>query len=69
MVLGSWVGDPEKVLGFRSIFIFPARKQEVVNQSGIRGIDHLTRRRTRGAGMVKSWEDKRDDGRIPDTFT
>ena len=35
----------------------------------IRGMDHLTRWRTQGAGIVKGWEDKRDHGRIPDTFT
>ena len=33
------------------------------------GVDHLTRRRTQGAGIFKGREDKRDRGRIPDTFT
>ena len=32
------------------------------------GIDHLTRRRTQGACIVKDWEDKRDRWHIPDTF-
>ena len=32
-----------------------------------RGIDHLTWRRTEGAGIFKGWEDKRDRLRIPDT--
>ena len=31
--------------------------------------EHLTRRRTQGAGIVKGWDDKRDRGRISDTFT
>ena len=26
---------------------------------GVRGIDHLTRRRTQGAGIVKGWERKK----------
>ena len=34
-----------------------------------RGIDHLTRRRAQGPGILKNWEYKRDGGRIPDTFT
>ena len=33
------------------------------------GIDHLMRRRTQGAYIVKGWEDKQDQGCIPDTFT
>ena len=59
----------EKVVGFSSASLFPARRREAVTQDGIRGIDHSTRRRTQGAGIVKGWEDKRDRGRIPDTFT
>ena len=36
---------------------------------GTNEIDHMTRRRTQGAGIVKSREDKRDRERLPDTFT
>ena len=50
----------EKVLGFSSASLFAARKREA---------DHLTWRRTQGAGVVKGWHDNRDHGRIPDTFT
>ena len=32
------------------------------------GIYYPTLKRTRGAGIVKSWENKRDRGNIPDTF-
>ena len=32
-------------------------------------IDHHTQRITQGTDIVKSVEDKRDRGRIPDTFT
>ena len=35
----------------------------------IKGIDHLTRRRTQGVGIVKGWDDMRDRGSIPDTLT
>ena len=59
----------EEVLNFSSASLFPARKREPVIQGGTRGIDPLTRRRTQGDGIVKGWEDKRDRGRIPDTFT
>ena len=58
------VGE-EKVVGFSSASLFPARKLETVTQGGTKGIDHLTRRRTQGVGIVKGWE----DGHIPDTFT
>ena len=34
-----------------------------------RGMYHLMWRRTQGAGIIKGWEDKRDGGYIPDTFT
>ena len=33
------------------------------------GINHPTRKITGGPGIVKSWDDKRDRGKIPDTFT
>ena len=59
----------EKVMGFCSASLFPARKREAVTQGGTRRIDHLTGRKTQGAGIAKGWEDKRDRGRIPDTFT
>ena len=59
----------EKVVGFSSVTLFPARKLEAVIQGGTRGIGHPTRRKTQGDGIVKGWEDKRDLGRIPDTFT
>ena len=45
----------EKVVGFSSVFLFPTRKQEAVTQGKTRGIEHLMRRITQGAGMVKSW--------------
>ena len=57
----------EKVVGFSSAFLFPARKWEAVTQSGTRGRDYLARR-TQGASIVKGLEDKQDRGRIPDTF-
>ena len=59
----------EKVVGFSSASLFPTRKWESVTQGGTRGIDHLMRRRIRGAGIVKGWEDKWDRVCIPDTFT
>ena len=55
----------EKVEGFSSV----SRKREAVIQIGTRRIDHPTRRRTQGSGMVKGWEDKQDYGPILDTFT
>ena len=58
----------EKVVGLSSASLFPTRKWEAANQGGTRVIDHLTWRRTQGAGIVKGWEDKRERGRIPDTF-
>ena len=58
----------EKMEGFSSASLFPARKQEAVTHGGTRNIDHLTRRRNKGAGIVKGWEDNRGRGRIPDTF-
>ena len=56
-------------MGFSSAFLFLERKREAITQGGIRGIDHLTRRRTQEASIVKGWEDKQDHERIPDTFT
>ena len=40
----------ENVVGFSSASLFPARKPEAVTQ----GINHLMRRRTQGASIVKS---------------
>ena len=60
------------MVGFSSASLFPSRKREAVTKGGTRGIDHPTRRKTKGAGIVKvvkGWEDKRESGRIPDTFT
>ena len=62
----------EKEVGFSSASIFPVRKREAVTQGETiepRGIDHLTQRTAQGAGIVKGWEDKRDRGLTPDTFT
>ena len=53
------------MVGFSSASTFLARKWEAVTQGGTRGIDHLTQ----GVGTVKGWEDERDRGRFPDTFT
>ena len=58
-----------KVVGSSSASLFTARKKEAVTQGGTRGIDHPTRKRTQGVGIVKGWEDNRDRGGIPDTFT
>ena len=58
-----------KVVGFSSAALFPAKKWEAVTQGRNRGIDHPTQRRTQGADIIKRWEDKRDRGRIPNTFT
>ena len=58
----------DKVVSFSSTILFLARKWEAVTQGGTRGIDP-TWRKTKGAGIVKGWEDKRDRGRIPDVFT
>ena len=42
--------------------------QNSVTQDGTMGKGHPTQRRTQGAGIVRGWEDKRNRGRIPDTF-
>ena len=59
------------MVGFSSASLFPTRKWEAVTQGGTikPEEDHLPRKRTQGAGIVKGWDDKRDRGRIPDTFT
>ena len=59
----------EKLVSFSSASLFPVRKWEAITQGGTRGIDHPMQRKTGGAAIVKSWEDKRDRGHIPDTFT
>ena len=53
----------EKVVNFNSA------QREAGSQDRTRGIVHLTRRRTPGAGIVKGWEDKRDWWLISNTFT
>ena len=58
----------ERVLGFSLTSLFPTRKRKAVTQGGRKGIDQLMQR-TQGAGIVKGWEDKQDQGCIPDTFT
>ena len=58
----------EKVLDFSSVSLFPARKRKTVTQGGTRGIDHSTRRKIQGAGIVKSWENKRYRGHISYTL-
>ena len=59
----------EKVVSYSSVSLFLARKMEAVTQDRTRGIEHPTRRKTQGANIVKSWENKRDRGSISDTFT
>ena len=44
------------MVGFSSGFLFLVRKREAVTQIGTGGIDHLTLKRTQGAGIVKGWE-------------
>ena len=47
----------------------PLKETEGSYQGGNRRtIDHPTRRITKGAGIIKGCEDKRDRGSIPDTF-
>ena len=46
----------EKVVGFSLASLFLAKKGEAVTQGRTKGIDHQTRRRTQGAGIVKGWE-------------
>ena len=58
----------KKVVGFSSASL-PAKKQEAVTQGGTRGTYQPTQRKTQEAGIVKGWENKRDRGRILDTFT
>ena len=45
----------EKVVGFSSASLFPAKKREAVIQGGTNRIDPG---KTQGAGFVKGWEDK-----------
>ena len=47
----------EKVVGFSSVSLYPARKREAVTQGGTREIDHPMRRKTQRAGIAKGWED------------
>ena len=59
----------EKVAGFKTASLFPARKREAVTEGGTGGTDHPTWRKTQGASIVKGWEEKRDSGCISNTFT
>ena len=59
----------EKVVGFSSGSLFPARKREAVTQGVIGEIDYPTWRRTQGAVILKGWKGKWVHGRIVDTFT
>ena len=61
--------NKEKVVGFSIASLFQARKLGTVNQGETREIDHRTWRRPHGAEIIKAWEDMRDQGSIPDTFT
>ena len=53
------------MVGFSSASIFSVRKQELVTQGGTRGIDHLTRRRTQGAGVSKAGRISETAGEFP----
>ena len=49
----AWVSGEEerqKVVSFSSVFLLPARKWEAVTQGGI---DHPTRRKPQGCGILK----------------
>ena len=58
-----------RVVGFSSVYLFPARKREAVTQGRTREIDHPPQKRTQGTDTVKGWKEKRDRGHIPDKFT
>ena len=50
----------EKVVGFSSTFLFPARKRGGSHPGWNhlnRVVDHLTRRKIQGAGIVKGWKE------------
>ena len=57
------------MVGFSSASPFPRKKLKVVTQGKTTGIDHPMWRGIQGVGIVKDWEDKRDHGSIPETFT
>ena len=48
---------------------YSSQGRKAVIQGRTIGIDHPTRGRTEGVGIVKGWEDKGDRGRIADTLT
>ena len=56
-------------MGFSSASLFSARKREAVTKVEAIRIDYPTRRITQGTSNVKGWVEKRDHGRIPNTFT
>ena len=43
----------EKMVGFRSTFLFPVRKREAVTQGRTRRIGHPTLKKSQGANIVK----------------
>ena len=57
------------MVGISKASLFPSRKREAATEGGAKGINYPTWRITQGADIVKGWEDKRDSGRISDTFT
>ena len=61
----------EKGVDFSSASLFPAKKWEAVNQVETMeiGMDHLTQMKTQKEGIIKSLEDKRECGCLPDIFT
>ena len=70
-VLYTW-GDQEKKgkhgevrvkIKWWILALFPARKREAVTQGGTNS------RKTKGAGIIKDWEDKRYSGLILEAFT
>ena len=58
----------EKVVGFSLASLFNARNGSQSPRVETTGVDHSTRI-TQVAGAVKTWEDRLDHGRIPDTST
>ena len=56
------------MVGFSSLPILCNETRGNPTQGGTRVIDHPTRRKTQGVGIVKGWEDKRDRGSISDTL-
>ena len=55
----------EKVVCFSSASLLRERKREAVTSVETTGIDNPMWRITRGADIIKGWEDKRDHEGIP----